>query len=207
MAIMIQAADEIIAAIEAGAASSPSAFVVALDGGSGAGKSTIAAYVHRRIDAALIQLDDFYTTSIPEADWPRYNFEQRLHEIFEWERVRSQALIPLRAGKPGRWRAFDFLSGLGPNGTYGLQASFTEVAPAPVILLEGAYSAAPPLADLIDLTILIDVPVHERHRRTAARDDAAFLERWHTLWDEFEAYYFGCVRPRSSCDLVVAYEI
>src|SRR6267154_2509240 len=83
--------------------------VVAVDGGSGAGKTTIAEKLMRLTEVALVPLDDFYKT-----------VEQRLNGVFDWPRVRSEALEPLRAGRPGRWHAFDFMGGLGNEGTYGL---------------------------------------------------------------------------------------
>jgi len=96
------------------------------------------------------------------------------------------------------------MSGLGEGGTYRLKEQVTEVAPAPVILLEGAYSASPPLKDLIDLAVLIHAQNQARHLRTVARgDDAEFLGRWHQVWDEVEAYYFEHVRPPESFDLVI----
>src|SRR5262249_6343598 len=87
--------------------------VVALDGGSGAGKTTIAERLMRLTDVALVRLDDFYQTLIPESDLLHKTVEQRLNGVFDWSRVRSEALEPLRAGKPGRWHAFDFLRGQG----------------------------------------------------------------------------------------------
>ena len=41
--------------------------VVALDGGSGSGKSTIAARLAKLTDIALVTLDDFYQTQVPES--------------------------------------------------------------------------------------------------------------------------------------------
>jgi uridine kinase len=73
-----------------------------------------------------------------------------------------------------------------------------------VIILDGAYSASPAIEDLLDLTVLVDVPVAERHRRLAQREDAQFLRRWHTVWDAVETYYFTEVRPKASFDLVVS---
>lgn len=182
----------------------PRPIVVALDGGSGAGKSTIAENLKRLTDLALVRLDDFYQTVIPESDWPRKTVEQRLNGVFDWSRVRSQALEPLRAGRPGRWRAFDFMRGVGASGTYSLREQVTEVTPAPTILVEGAYSASPPLRDLIDLAVLVDAHSHARQSRAVARgDDADFLARWRQIWDEVEAYYFGHVCPPQSFDLVI----
>ena len=157
--------------------------VVALDGGSGSGKSTIAARLAKLTDIALVTLDDFYQTQVPESEWPHKTVAERLNRVFEWDRVR-EAIEPLRKGEPAQWRAFDFMQGLGPDGTYSLKNEFTEVAPAPTILLEGAYSASPFLRDLIDLAVIVDVPTKVRHERTAAREQGAegFLAAWHAVW-------------------------
>jgi uridine kinase len=181
--------------------------VVALDGGSGAGKSTIAERLMRLTEVALVRLDDFYQTLIPESQLPHQTVAQRLNGVFDWARVRSEALEPLRAGQPGRWHAFDFVRGLGEAGTYSLKEQMTEVAPAPTILVEGAYSASPPLRDLIDLAVLVEAQNEARHLRTIARgEDAEFLTRWHRIWDEVEAYYLEHVCPPESFDLVILNE-
>jgi uridine kinase len=178
--------------------------VVALDGGSGAGKTTIAKRLMPLTEIALVPLDDFYQTLIPELEWPHRTVEQRLNGVFDWSRVRSEALEPLRAGRPGRWHAFDFTRGLGKAGTYSLKKEVSEVAPAPTILVEGAYSASPPLRDLIDLAVLVDVQNKRRHLRTAAReDDTEFLANWHCIWDDVETFYFHHVCPTESFDLVI----
>ena len=178
--------------------------VVAVDGGSGAGKTTIAERLMRLAETALVPLDDFYQTVIPESEWPHKTVEQRLNGVFDWSRVRSEALEPLRAGRPGRWQAFDFMRGLGKEGTYSLKKEVTEVAPASTILVEGSYSASPPLRDMIDLAVLVDVQNERRHLRAAARgDDTEFLTKWHAIWDAVETHYFQHVCPPESFDLVI----
>jgi uridine kinase len=179
--------------------------VVALDGGSGAGKTTIAQKFMRLTKVALVPLDDFYQTVVPESEWPHKTVAERLGRVFDWARVRTEALEPLRAGKPGRWHAFDFMRGLGKAGTYTLKQEVTVVEPAPTILVEGAYSASPPLRDLVDLAVLVDAQSEARRLRTAdrERDPAEFLSRWHAIWDEVETYYFTRVCPPESFDLVI----
>jgi len=96
------------------------------------------------------------------------------------------------------------MRGLGKAGTYNLKEEVTHAAPAATILIEGAYSASPPLRDLIDLAVLVDVQNKTRHLRTAARGDhAEFLATWHEIWDDVETFYFEHVCPPDSFDLVI----
>jgi uridine kinase len=183
-----------------------SPIVVAVDGGSGAGKSSFAYLIRNQFDAALIPLDDFFAADIPDSQWDRFTIEERLRRVFDWRRLRENVLVPLRAGKPAKWYAFDFTAGLRSDGTYGMQTNPIIQEPARVILLEGAYSAYFAIADLVDLTVVVDTPVDKRHRRIASREDKDFLRRWHQRWDSVEKYYFTHVRPNSSFDIVVNLE-
>lgn len=177
--------------------------VVALDGGSGSGKSTLASMIADELGATLIPLDDFFSAQITDREWDLFTVEERLKFVFDWNRVREQAIVPLLEGRVARWHAFDFESGLRADGTYGMREDASEREPADVILVEGAYSAGPELADLVDLAVLVDVPVEERHTRLQARESSGFMDKWHQRWDAVERYYFTQVRPASSFDLVV----
>src|ERR1700693_701218 len=81
----MQAADQILEAITRTRASLARPVIVALDGGSGSGKSTLAGLVQQEAGAALVQLDDFYTTVVSEAELLRHDVAGRLHDVFEWE--------------------------------------------------------------------------------------------------------------------------
>jgi uridine kinase len=178
--------------------------LVALDGGSGAGKSTLAAMLAQEVDYVVVQLDDFFAANVPDWEWDARSITERARDVLVWQRVRSEALEPLLAGKPARWHPFDFAAGLRPDGTYAPSPHWVEKRPAAVILLEGAYSSSPEFSDLLDLTVLIDVPSLERHQRIDDREeDKKFLQRWHTLWDAVEEYYIIEIRPKSSFDLVI----
>jgi len=180
--------------------------VVAVDGGSGAGKSTLAFLIQRELDAALIPLDDFFSADIPDHQWDGFTVEEKLKHVFDWDRLRDQVIVPLLCGKTALWRAFDFESGLRVDGTYGMQDELKQREPADAILIEGAYSAGPELADLVDLTILVEVPVEKRHARLETREEKESLERWHQIWDEVESHYFTRIRPKVSFDVVVSSE-
>jgi uridine kinase len=200
---LVDVYSKVLVAVQGLSANLSRPVVVAVDGGSGSGKSTLVALIAKEIEAAVVPVDDFYAADIPEPHWDTFSVEERLARVFHWQRLREDVIKPLCDGKPARWYSFDFVSGLRDDGTYGLQSDPKELAPADVILLDGAYSAGPELKDLVDLAVLVDVPVKERHARQAAREDADFLKRWHQLWDPVEAFYFTCVRSRESYDLVV----
>ena len=201
---LVDACHEILAEIQRLTSNRQTPILVALDGGSGAGKSTLALMLERELDAALIPMDDFFAADIPDWEWNARSVEERARDVIDWRRLRVEALEPLLSGKPAKWHPFDFEAGLLEDGTYGMREGFVERDPAPVIILDGAYSARPELADLVDLAVLVDVPVDVRHRWLAAREDKGFLEHWHATWDQVEKHYFTHVRPRSSFDLVVS---
>lgn len=178
--------------------------LVALDGGSGAGKSTIASMLEQKLDSVIVQSDDFYSANIPDWEWDRRSISERARDVLNWHRLRTEALEPLLVGKPARWHPFDFVAGVRSDGTYGMSNEYVEKKPAPVIILEGAYSSNPILSVPIDLKVLIDVPVVERHQRLDKREEnKQFLQRWHLLWDAVEEYYFSEVMQKSSFDLIV----
>jgi uridine kinase len=197
------AADIIVAEIRRLMANRTTPMLVALDGGSGSGKSTLALSIAEELAAAVIQSDDFFAADISDAEWDTRTPAARATDAIDWRRLRAEALEPLLAGKPAQWHAFDFEAGVRPNGTYAMRTDFVERQPSAVIVLDGAYSTRPELADLIDISILVDVPVAVRHERLAAREDKNFLAAWHARWDAAEAYYLTHVRPKSSFDLVV----
>ena len=201
-AMQIVAVDTVVAAIRARSVRAPR-LVVAIDGRSGSGKSTVAELVARTIDAVIVPCDDFYAASVSDAEWDRRTPEQRAADGMDWRRLKREAIDPLRNGRVARWYAFDFLAGPRDDGTYPMQRTPTERAPKPVVLLDGAYSARPELADVVDLTVLVQAAPATREERLAAREAADFLRQWHARWDLAEEHYFERVRPPSSFDIVL----
>lgn len=177
--------------------------LVAIDGGSGSGKSTLAAAVAAELDAVVVPSDDFFAAGITDAEWDALGPGERAAAAIDWRRLRKDALEPLLTGSIASWHPFDFAAGTRADGSYPMAAEAVTREPAPVILLEGAYSSRPELADLIDLAVLVDVPVDERHGRLLSREEKVFREAWHARWDGAEDHYFTHVRPPSSFDLVV----
>jgi uridine kinase len=178
--------------------------LIALDGPSGAGKSTLAGMVAKVLAAAVVPGDDFFAAGITDDEWEARSARERASDAIDWRRLRREALEPLLGGVSARWHAFDFEAGIRPDGTYAVRTDFVERQPARVVILDGAYSSRPELADLIDLSVLVHAPLPLCHERLAAREDAGFLAAWHARWDRAETYYFAYIRPERSFDLVVS---
>src|SRR4051794_32463696 len=114
----------------------PMPLLVAFDGRSGVGKSTLAASVAARVGATLVEGDDFYAGGT-DAEWSQCTAQDRADRCIDWRRLRAEVLEPLCAGRPAVWHPFDFTAGT------GLAAHTVHRSPAPVIILDGIYSARP----------------------------------------------------------------
>lgn len=163
--------------------------VVAIDGRSGAGKSTLADELAQHLPSTTVRMDDFYRDE-PESARLLHDAEAGVARYFDWERLRDEAIEPLRRGEAARFHPFDWQrgSGMGPTVT---------VPPAPVVLVEGVYSARPELGELVDVTVLAVADDEVRRRRRALRHDP---HPWMARWDAAEDLYFGRLQP---CDYVV----
>ena len=178
-------------------AASPGVFVLAIDGHGGAGKSTIADAVARATGAALVRTDDFFRRPpVPAGRPPAPGGPAgrlALDQYYDWRRLRAEAIEPLRAGRDATFRRFDW-----DRGT-GLDAGVV-VRRSALILVEGVFSAAPQLADLVDRSVLVDTPEQERLRRLRARIAPA---DWDPDWLIAEQAYFRQTRPPAWFDLIV----
>lgn len=186
------------------AAARDAPLLVALDGGSGSGKTTLSCWLEQSLpDAVRMPSDDFYAAHVTDAEWDAMDAAERARRGIEWKRLREGVLEPLLAGRPGKWRRFDWESGMRADGSWGMRPEWCVLEPAAVLLLDGAYSARPELADLVDFAVLVETPLAARHRRLDAREAADFLAGWHARWDPAEALYFGSVRPPEAFDWIV----
>lgn len=197
------AAREIIEAINRWLEAFHTPLLVAIDGRSGTGKSTIAEVVARSFGAAVLHSDDFYAAEISNSEWDARSGAERARDGIDWVRLRREALLPLLDGNAASWHRFDFEGGPRSDGTYAVSPVPVRLEPRPIILMEGAYAARPELADLTGLTVLIEAPGPVRLARLAGREDPAILAEWQRRWAPAERHYFDGVRPPRSFDLVV----
>jgi uridine kinase len=173
--------------------------LVAIDGRSGSGKSTLARSVAQELGAAVVVVDDFYSGG-DDSRWLSVGVEDRVARVIDWSRLRREALDPLRDRRHATWHPLDFKPGAG---WVGWKDETVCVAPANVVIVDGAYSARPELEDLIDVSVLVEAIETVRTERLLAREGTDFMRRWHAVWDAAETLYFDRLRPPASFDLVV----
>jgi uridine kinase len=176
--------------------------IIAIDGGSGAGKSTFVQHLAKQLNAVIVPLDDFYAADISNKKWYQFTVKEKLSEVFHWERLVTTAIKPLLNGNTASWTTFDF-SSIQDDGTYSQRSDLQTIHPSNIIIIDGTYSASPAITDFIDITILIDVPIKERHKRLSSRESLTFLKEWHQRWDSVEDYYFNKVRPKHCFNFVI----
>jgi uridine kinase len=187
--------------VERIAAMSPgrSTIVVAVDGCGGAGKTELAcalacalAEIGERTD--VIHFDDFFLPSALRVKGP--GSDKPIGADFDWERLRDQVLVPLRAGEVASYARYDWeLDALGEART---------VAPGCIVIVEGVYCSRRELAPLYDLRIWVDCPRHLRLRRGIERDGEASRVRWELDWMPAEDRYVEQHQPDEMADIVVS---
>lgn len=171
-------------------------FLVALDGLSGSGKTTLSVELGKDLEASVISGDDFYSGGQLE-EWADRTPKEKAEGAMDWQRMRSEALEPLLKGKVAMWRTFNWSTGV------GLSDDKVICRPTHIIILDGAFSTRPELSDLVDLAVIVKVPDGIRRKRLRDREGKDFMEKWHQVWDEGEAYYYSQVRPDSSFDILI----
>jgi uridine kinase len=160
--------------------------LVCVDGPAGSGKTTLAAALGRRLEeplggtAALVHLDDVYP------GWSGL--------VDGMEIVAASVVAPLRSGRPGRYRRYDWHA--------GRFAEERVVPPGDVLVLEGVGAGASAYADAITLLVWVDAPPDARLTRGLARDGEAMRDEW-LAWQKQEEAMFVRERTRERADVVV----
>jgi uridine kinase len=162
-------------------------FVIGMAGGSGSGKTTIAASVVDQIGpdrVAFIPHDAYYRHR------PELSFDQRVKVNYDHPdsletHLMVEHVAKLLAGETIQRPVYDFSNHL-------RSAETVTVDPRPVVLLEGILVLVEPeLRDLMDLKIYVDTDADLRLMRRLERD---VKERGRTL-DSVFAQYETTVRP------------
>lgn len=166
----------------------------AIDGGGGAGKSTLARGIEDAFAGcvSIVRCDDFYRP-LSAAEFSRLSAQEAYENYFDWRRLRDEALTPLRNGQPARYQRYDWSS--------DRLAEWIAVEPREIVLIEGVFSTRPELRAMIDVAIFIETPRDERVRRMLARSQPSTA--WIDQWMAAEDWFLENTAPQRGADLVL----
>ena len=155
--------------------------LVAVDGFAGSGKTTFAGRLGEALGSQVIHTDDL--------------LEGWVDTVTFWPRLEAWVLAPLRDGRPGRYRRYDWL-----HNRFGER--WHDVALSPVLVIEGVSSARATIRPELTLSVWIEAPKDVRTARGVARDGEAVLPEW-VAWQAREEAHAAQDKTRDHVDLVV----
>ena len=165
--------------------------LVALEGGSASGKSTLGGQLAQALDATLVHMDDFF---LPLELRTPERFAQPGGNI-HWERFLQEVLLPLKEGKPLEYGIFDCSE-------MAVTRTLREI-PRDVVIVEGAYALHPQLRAFYDLKIFLQVDARTQKDRILARNGEEMLQMFLRRWIPLEQQYFDACNVKDCCDLIL----
>jgi hypothetical protein len=159
----------------------PGPLVVAVDGWSGSGKTSLAERLAPHLDAPCLHLDDW----VP--GWE--GLERSVELLVEW------VLAPLADGRPARWRRWDWAA--------GRWEGWNDVPDSAVLVVEGSGAGSAAVRPWLSTSLWIAADDVERERRLRARTDWATYEPWVAVWARQERRLRAGEDPTATADAVL----
>lgn len=181
--------DELVELIDETARARSRPIVVGVSGFGGSGKSTLARELASRPEWTRIRGDDFLDP------------DRSHHRSTDWdgvERVRlvEEVLTPFRAGRPGRYRRYD----------WSLRA-LSEPQPVPsgrVLVVDVIGLLHPEALPSLDVSVWCDVDLETATARGLRRDAELGRDHerlWHEIWVPNEIDFAARFDPRARADV------
>ncbi|MHA7208561.1 chorismate-binding protein [Arthrobacter sp. MDT1-65] len=158
--------------------------LIAIDGRSGAGKTTLAvelaALLREHHTVGLFHLEDIY----PGWDGLDAGITRYVEHV----------LTPLRQGRTARWNAWDWAQ--------GQDGAERTTAAAEIVILEGVGAAAAAARSRLDAVIWVEADAQVRQRTAIERDGDAYAPFWQR-WADQEDRWLAADDPGAAADVVV----
>lgn len=165
--------------------------VIAIDGGSASGKTTLAENLRNMFGASVFHIDDFF---LPKSRRTR----ERMAEIggnIDRERFLCEVLHPVCFKQDVLYIPYDCKE--------DKMKEPVRVPPKRLTIIEGAYSTHPVLAIYYDFTVFLDIDKDTQRERILKRNTEEEAKRFFEEWIPKEDAFFVKTKAKSKCDLII----
>lgn len=166
-------------------------FVVAIDGMSASGKTTLGQLLHENYpESNLFHMDDYFLQ-------PHQRTEDRLAEVggnVDYERFMDEIILHLDDKDGLSYRKFDCQT--------QLLSSEIHTPWKPLVIIEGSYSQHPYFGEPYDLRIFSEISEEEQKKRILKRNGPEMLNRFVSEWIPKENAYFETYKIREKSRLL-----
>ena len=165
--------------------------VVAIDGMSASGKTTLAELLHKVFpESNLFHMDDYFLQ-------PHQRTAERLSEVggnVDYERFMDEIILHLDDKDGFTFRKFDCRT--------QTLCSKMSVPWKPLIIIEGSYSQHPYFGNSYDLRIFCEISKEEQKKRILKRNGPEMLDRFLNEWIPKENAYFEAYKIKEKSGLL-----
>lgn len=166
--------------------------IIAVEGGSAAGKTTLGKELEQEFGCSVLHMDDFFLR-------PEQRTRERLEEPggnVDRERFYEEVVIPLQKGEPVEYRPFDCTTlTIQPSKVLSLEK---------LIVVEGAYSTHPELGRYYDLSVFMDIEPELQRERIVKRNGSEKAKLFFERWIPMEQTYFEVMKVKERCDMILS---
>lgn len=166
-------------------------YVVAIDGMSASGKTTLGELLHHEFaNSNLFHMDDYFLQ-------PHQRTSKRLSEAggnVDYERFQNEILSHLQDKCGLTYRKYNCH-------TQNMESE-THVDWKPLVIIEGAYSHHPYFGSVCNTRIFCEVSESDQRERIAKRNGARMLERFVNEWIPKETVYFQTYHIKENSDFL-----
>lgn len=160
--------------------------IVAVDGQSGAGKTTFAEALTKALEQKGATVAVVHTDDLLDGWDDQFTF---------WDRLMEEVVNPLLRQETAAYRRYDWVA-------ERFDDERTAVPPADVVIIEGVSAAREDMRRIADLTVFLAVTEDEAWRRLRLRDPEEAMP-FLVAWKAREGRHFAEDRTAEQVDVVI----
>ena len=165
--------------------------IIAIDGRSASGKSTVAEKLAAALNADIIHMDDFFLPKELRTPERLASPGGNVH----YERFIEQVLPCLSKNKEFEYDIFSCHS-MGYSGKRTIRSREFRV-------VEGSYSCHPEFGNYADITVFSNIDSDEQMKRIIRRNGDKMAKVFAEKWIPMEERYFDEFSVKSKCSIVI----